>query len=302
MQTEPFVDGLAYPECPRWHRGAVWLSDQHAGVVVKVDVPGAGRPAPVAEEVAAPPTEPAGLGWAPDGTLLVVSMHDRRLLAFDPDGAGAPGTGGGRFRTVADLAPFHPGLSNELLVDPAGRAYVGNIGFDYYGGQDPRPTVVVLVHPDGAVRVAADDLLVPNGMVLTPDGATLVVAESFAHRLTAFTVAADGSLGHRRVFADLDDDIPDGICLDADGAVWYAAIGRHQVVRVLPGGGPAGKGTVDERVSTGDREAVACMLGGPDRRRLFVCTTLHLDPEHSVPARSGRLEVVDVAVPGAGLP
>lgn len=292
MPTEPFVDGLAYPECPRWHDGAVWLSDQHAGAVVRVDLSGS------SEVVARLAAEPAGLGWRPDGTLLVVSMHDHRLLAVDPDPGDPDGTS---FSPVADLSPFHPGLSNELLVDPAGRAYVGNIGFDFYGGDDPRPTVVVLVDPDGGVRVAADDLLVPNGMVLTPDGETLIVAESFAHRLTAFTVAADGSLGGRRVFADLGEEIPDGICLDADGAVWFASIARHEVVRVLPGG-PAGRGRVDERVSTGDREAVACMLGGPDRRRLFVCTTLHLDPEHSVPARSGRLEVVDVAVPGAGLP
>ena len=290
MQTEPFVDGLCYPECPRWHDGAVWLSDQHAGVVVRVAMSDSGGSGTV-EEVAALPTEPAGLGWAPDGTLRVVSMHDHRLLSLDL-AAGADG----RFELVADLSAFHPGLSNELLVDPAGRAYVGNIGFDYYGGDDPRPTVVVLVDPDGTVRVAAADLLVPNGMVLTPDGRTLVVAESFAHRLTAFTVAADGSLADRRVFADLGDDIPDGICLDAEGGVWYAAIGRHEVVRVVSGG------QVTDRVSTGDREAVACVLGGPDRRRLFVCTTLHLDPEHSVPARSGRLEVVDVAVPGGCLP
>jgi sugar lactone lactonase YvrE len=280
MRTETVAEGLVYPECPRWRDGSIWLSDQHAGSIVRVD------PGGEWEEVAAVEAEPAGLGWTPDGTFLVVSMHDHRLLSATEDG----------FETVADLSALHPGLSNELVVDAAGRAYVGNIGFDFYGGEAPRPTVVVLVGEDRVPRVAADDLLVPNGMVIVPDGKTLVVAESFAHRLTAFDIEADGSLVNRRVFADLGEDIPDGICLDAEGAIWYASIGQHEVVRVLPGG------VVADRVSTGEQEAVACMLGGDDRRQLYVCTTLHLDPEHSVPARSGRLEVATVAVPGAGLP
>jgi len=176
------VSGLAYPECPRWHDGALWLSDQHDGTVLRLSDTGA------SEVVVAVPGGPAGLGWTPEGTLLVVSMHDHRLLAFD----------GAQLRTVADLSGLHPGLSNDMVVDEAGRAYIGNIGFDFYAGEEPRTTVVVLV-ADGQVTVAADALLVPNGMVI--DGPALVVAESFAHRLTAFDRADDASLTGRRVFA-----------------------------------------------------------------------------------------------------
>lgn len=272
------VDGLAYPECPRWHDGTLWLSDQHAGVVLRVGADGV--PVTVAEV----PGGPAGLTWLPDGALLVVSMHDRRLLALDTPADDGPPV----VRPVAELGALHPGLSNELVCDPVGRAYVGNIGFDYYGGEAPRPTVLAMVE-SGSVRAIVDDLLVPNGMVI--DGRVLVVAESFAHRLTAFDIGEDGGLHGRRVHADLGSDIPDGICLDAEGAIWYAAIGRHEVVRVLPGG------RVTDRVATGDREAVACVLGGDNLDILFICTTADLDPGRSVAVRSGRVEAVTVEVP-----
>jgi sugar lactone lactonase YvrE len=172
-----------------------------------------------------------------------------------------------------------------MVVDEAGRAYIGNIGFDFYGGEEPRTTAVALV-ASGQVSVAADGLLVPNGMVL--DGGSLVVAESFAHRLTAFDRDADGVLSGRRLFADLGDEIPDGICIDAEGAIWYAAIAKHEVVRVLPGGQET------DRIRTNGGEAVACVLGGTT---LFVCTTDEMDPGRSVAARRGRIEAVDVAVP-----
>lgn len=270
MQT--MVGGLAYPECPRWHGGALWFSDQHAGTVQRL-VPGRS-----AEVVTAVDGDPAGLGWTPEGTLLVVSMHRHAVLVRRPSGA---------LETVADLTHLHPGLSNDMVVDAEGRAYVGNIGFDYYGGEEPRPTVLAMVE-GGRCSVAADDLLVPNGMVLTADD-RLVVAESFAHRLTAFRRGPGGELTDRHVFADLGDEIPDGICIDAEGGIWYASIGRHEVVRVLPGGRVVG------RVPTGDREAVACVLGGST---LYVCTTLELDPARSTAARSGRVEAVEVTVPG----
>lgn len=279
-KTERLISGLAYPECPRWRGDLLYFSDQHGGQVLRTDLRGN------VDTVLDLPSEPAGLGWDPRGDLLVVSMHDRRLLkviADDPE-------------TIADLGDFHPGLSNELLVDGAGRSYVGNIGFDFYGGEEATSTCVVMVDADGHVTVAADGLLVPNGMVLAEAGRRLIVAESFAHRLTAFDVADDGTLSNRSVFADLGDSVPDGICLDVEGGVWFGAIGEHQVVRVLEGG------TITDRVSTGDAEAIACTLGGPDLTTLLVCTSGTFDPTRTVVERSGAIEVVEVDVAGAGTP
>ena len=196
---------------------------------------------------------------------------------------------------------------------PAGRCYIGNIGYDIYGGEERRTTVLVLVdlttglgqadaRPSGHDRplvepqVVADDLMVPNGTVITPAGDRLIIAESLAQRLTSFRIAADGSLGDRQVFADLGEETPDGICLDADGGIWFASVNEHQVVRVEEGG------TVTERIATSGRRAIACMLGGDDRRDLYVCATRTLDPNKSREIRGGSIEVCRVDVPGAGLP
>jgi sugar lactone lactonase YvrE len=282
-RSSPLVEGLVYPECPRWHSGLLWFSDQHAGIVATVD------PAGRLEEALAVPGRPAGLGWLPDGTLLVVSMDDHALLAREGSG----------LRPVADLSPLHPGPSNDMVVAANGDAYIGNIGFDYYGGEPARTTVVALVRTaGGGPVVAAGDLLVPNGMVITPDARHLVVAESFAHRLTRFDIAADGTLSGRRVFAELGERIPDGICLDADGGVWFASVTDHSVLRVVEGG------AITHRVSTGDRQAYACMLGGPDRRTLFLCTANADEPAAAIAARGGAIETLDAPAPapGAGLP
>ncbi len=218
-----------YPECPRWHDGALWFSDQHAGTVCAVDIRGR------LSEVMRVPGRPAGLGWRPDGTMLVVSMDHHALLAY----------GSGELRPVADLSAFHPGPSNDMVVTATGDAYIGNIGFDYYGGESPRTTGLVLVRAGSrrAVEVA-EDLMVPNGMVATGDGRHLIVAESFAHRLTRFDIGTDGALSARRVYADLGDHIPDGICLDADGGIWFASVTDHAVLRVVEGGfdHPSGHG------------------------------------------------------------
>ena len=289
--TEIVADGFAYPECPRWRADGLWFSDQHAEQIVRIGPDG------VPETMAHVPGGPAGIGWLPDGTLLAVSMHDRALLqiGFRADD-GEPVQRSAELTIVADLAPCHPGLSNEMVVDARGRCYVGNIGFDFYGGEEPRPTVLVVVEPGSEPRVVAEDLLVPNGTVITARGDRLIIAESFAHRLTSFRVGPRGNLDDRRVFADLGDEIPDGICMDAGQGVWYGSIGRHEVVRVEEGG------RVTDRVSTGDREAIACMLGGDDRRDLFVCTSRTLDPLESVTALSGAIEVVRVDLPGEGRP
>lgn len=276
MGLSVVAEGFAHPECPRWHDGALWFSDQHAGEVVRVE------PTGEVERVVRVEGRPSGLGWRPDGTLLVVSMLDKRLLALHDH----------ELTVVATFDDVHGGPSNDMVVDGRGRAYVGNIGFDFYSGEEGRPTVLTMVEVDGTVRVVADDLLVPNGAVITPSG-QLVIAESWRNRLTCFDIADDGGLANRAVFADLGaGTIPDGICLDAEGAVWFASLhDRFEVVRVARGG------EVLDRVPTGTHEPIACVLGGDDGRTLFVCTSEHLKPEESVVARTGRIEAVTVDVP-----
>ncbi|HWF23502.1 MAG TPA: SMP-30/gluconolactonase/LRE family protein [Acidimicrobiales bacterium] len=310
--TEVVVDGLAFPECPRWRPDGLWFSDQHGGQIFRI------RPGGEAEVMAQIPGGPSGLGWTPDGTLLAVSMHEKKLFAVvladpDPDSGSAPIGEGAALTVVSDLGPYHPGLSNDMVVDASGRCYIGNIGYDIYGGEERRTTVLVLVDPTigrgrddaGASgydrplvepQVVADDLMVPNGTVITPAGDRMIIAESLAQRLTSFRIAADGSLSDRQVFADLGEETPDGICLDDDGGIWFASVNEHQVVRVEEGG------RVTDRIATSGRRAIACMLGGDDRRDLYVCATRTLDPNKSREILGGSIEVCRVDVPGAGLP
>ena len=273
------LDGLAFPEGPRWHDGKFFFSDMHAHQVRAVDM--AGKSQLICEV----PAEPSGLGWLPDGRMLVVSMTDRKLLRLDRDG----------LKMVADmskLAPFH---CNDMVVDAAGRAYVGNFGFDLHANEKPRGTTLVMVAPVGSARIVAEELMFPNGMVITPDGKTLIVGETFGRRLTAFDVAADGSLKNRRVWADLGKSLPDGICLDAENAIWVACPTGSEVIRVKQGG------EVTERIKV-ETDAFACMLGGPDGRTLFVATAANSDPEKCRADRTGRIEMTQVEVPRAGLP
>jgi sugar lactone lactonase YvrE len=275
------VEGLRFPEGPRWHDGRLVLSDQHDRRVLSVGIDGS------VETVVEVPAGPSGLGWLPDGRMLVVSMEDRRLLRLDPDG----------LHEVADLSALAPWHCNDMVVDAHGRAYVGNFGFDIFRGGDITPvtTVLILVDTDGTARVAADELRFPNGTVITPDGRTLVVGESYGGCLTGFTVQPDGSLTDRRLWAQLDGAVPDGICLDAEGAIWSACPMTGRVLRVREGG------EVTDVVSVGRRGAYACMLGGPDRTTLFVCTADATDPAKTG-ERRGAIELCDVDVPGAGLP
>lgn len=280
--TEPpqvLVDNLAFAEGPRWHDDRLWFSDMHSLGVFAVTANGR------VDSVVRVPGQPSGLGWLPDGRLLVVSMTDRRVLRLD----------GSSLRLHADLARIASWHCNDMVVDVSGRAYVGNFGFDLYGGETPETTRLAVVEPDGLAAIAADGLSFPNGMAITPDGKTLVVAETFAHRLTAFDRAADGSLPARRVFANLPGLAPDGICLDAEGAVWAASPTGKAVVRVLAGG------EVTDRIDLG-RPAFACMLGGSDRRTLYVCTASTSYPAKCRQRRDGRIEWLRVRVPGAGLP
>jgi sugar lactone lactonase YvrE len=279
--TEILLDGLAFPEGPRWHDDRLWFSDQHAKRVVAVDTAGA------AETVVEVPHQPSGLGWLPDGCMLVVSMLDRRLLRLEPDGS---------LVEHANLEALAPGSTNDMVVDAGGRAYVGNFGFDMYGGEAPRDTCLIAVEPDGEARVVASDLKFPNGTVITPDGGTLLVGESWGTRITAFRIAPDGSLDNRRVFATIDGATVDGMCLDAEGAIWAACPFTGRCLRIADGG------EVLDEVKGTHAGAFACMLGGPDRRTLFVCTAPTHEPAQTLAARAGRIEYVEVDVPGAGLP
>ncbi len=274
------VEGLAFAEGPRWHDGYLWYSDMHRQVVERVDLEGR------REQVCEVPNDPSGLGFLPDGRLLVVSMRDRRLLRLEADGSLVEHT------NLWDLASWH---LNDMVVDDEGRAYVGNFGFDLVSGAKPSPAELILVEPDGSARVVADGMKFPNGTVITPDGSTLIVAQSAGRDLVAFTIGDDGSLSDRRVWADLNGGTPDGICLDAEGAVWYADPVGGDCVRVGEGGKEL------DRVVTG-RKAFACMLGGPERRHLFMLTADGSVPEKAVRSLSGRIEMVEVMVAGAGTP
>ncbi|MEM7413165.1 MAG: SMP-30/gluconolactonase/LRE family protein [Myxococcota bacterium] len=276
---EARVDGLTFAEGPRWYDGALWFSDMHDHCVRRLDATG------TCSVVLTLDDEPSGLGWLPDGTLLVVSMTARQILRWD----------GNRLSVHADLSAFGAQPCNDMVTDAAGRSYVGNFGFDLHKGEKPRTTHLTLVTPDGESRVVADELAFPNGAVITPDGNTLIVGESFGARLTAFTIADDGSLTDRRVWASLEGAVPDGIGLDAEGAVWVASPVSHEVLRVHEGG------EVSERIPTGD-QAIACALGGDDRRTLFVCISPTIDPEACQRDRAARIVSKRVAVPGAGFP
>jgi sugar lactone lactonase YvrE len=278
-KTDVLLDGLAFAEGPRWRDGRLWFSDMHDQRVKTVDLDGR------CEEIVRVENDPSGLGWLPDGRLLVVSMRDRKLLRLDRDGLREHGD-------LSHIATYH---CNDMVTDAQGRSYVGNFGSDFESGAPPRTAKLALVLPDGSVRVAAEELSFPNGTVITPDGRTLIVGESFGGRLTAFDIAGDGSLSNRRVWAQLEKAVPDGICLDAENAIWVASPLSGEVLRVREGG------EVTERIRVAS-QAIACMLGGPRRTTLFVCTSESLRGDDCRAKRSAKIEVVEVSVPGAGLP
>jgi len=282
LKTKTLLNGLAFPESPRWHNGKLWFSDMHAPKVITLDLKGKTG---IIVEV---PNRPSGLGWLPDGRLLVVSMRDRRLMRLDADG----------LKCAADLSGFVSGDCNDMVVDAKGRAYIGNFGRGTNLAKDFKigPAEIVMVTPDGKTRIVADDLVFPNGSVITPDGRTFIVAESFASRLTAFDIKPDGGLTGRRVWAELDKNvIPDGICLDAEGAVWAANAAGKYIIRVKAGG------EVTHRIEL-KANSYACTLGGEDRRTLFILTAPSSDAVECRRLSGGCIEMVKVEVPGAGLP
>ncbi|TDI60545.1 MAG: hypothetical protein E2O92_05230 [Alphaproteobacteria bacterium] len=278
---EVISDGLIFVEGPRWHEGRFWFSDMYGHVVYSI-APGRER-----QVECTVPNKPSGLGWLADGRLLIVSMADNKLLRREADGT---------LVDHADLSALAPGLLNDMVVDTGGRAYVGNFGYDLFGGAEPKTACLILVEPDGASRIVADGLNMPNGTVITADGKLLVVAESFGSRLTAFDIADDGSLSGRRIWAQLPDEIvPDGICMDAEGAIWVASPFTNECLRVREGG------EITERVPTG-RMAIACVLGGEDRRTLYICTSEATEEDECITKKSNRIETMRVVIPGAGLP
>ncbi len=274
------LEGLRFGESPRWHDGRLWFCDWGAERLITLD--GDGR----AETVTEVHSFPFCIDWLPDGRLLIVSAADRAVLTL-ADGALA---------VHADLS----GLSanppnNEIVVDGRGNAYVDGGGFDLRAGEPFAPGTIALITPERDVREVADDIHFGNGMAVTPDNTTLIVAESYGRRLSAFTIAADGSLSQRRVWADLGDGVPDGICIDAEGAVWYADVPNRRCVRV------AEDGEVLQTVQA-DRGCFACMLGGPEMRTLFIVAREWHGGDIAAGDGTGQILAIETEVPKAGWP
>jgi sugar lactone lactonase YvrE len=293
--TRLIAEGLSFTECPRWHGGRLWFSDVLAGEVFVADADGGNlqRYASLAAITGSADAWVTGLGWDHEGRLLVISM--KACQVFRETRAGR-----GEFRIHADLSHIFSHHCNDMVVDARGRAYVGGYSFNIIKGDKPTPSEVVLVDVDGSVRAVADGLMVPNGIVLIDEGKTLIVAESQGLCLTAFDVdRADGSLSNQRKWAGLANG-PDGMCADVEGCIWVSSPPTREFLRVREGG------EVLDRISTGDHQAIACMLGGSDRRTLYMCTN-RPSPAGSTTqdvkeARRSLIEAAEVQVPGGGLP
>jgi sugar lactone lactonase YvrE len=276
------MTGIAFGESPRWHDDRLWFSDWGAQEVIAVDLEGKSE---VIVHVQFP-SFPMCIDFLPNGRLLVVSARDRLLLRMEPDGS---------LVTYADLTSLSDHGFNDIVVDGRGNAYVNDVGFDFPGGEFA-PGTIALVTPDGSARQVADGVAFPNGMVVTPDNSTLIVAESYGQKLTAFDIAADGSLSNRRVWADLDGGVPDGICLDAENAVWYGDVPNKRCVRVREGG------EVLQTIEL-DRGCFACALGGANKRTLFMIATVWGGPANMADAaRTGQVLTVEAPAPGVGWP
>lgn len=278
VSTRILIDGLMFGEGPRWHDGALWLSDMHAQQVLKVTPQGEKEVI-----VAISDDQPSGLGWLPDGDLLIVSMGKRALLRYD----------GSQLSVHADLSTLASWHCNDMVVDQAGRAYVGNFGFDLHNAATPAPAEIICVEPTGEARIVAENVMFPNGTVITPDGKTLIVGETFGRKLTAFDIATDGDLSNPRTWADLPDGaVPDGICLDTGGGIWSASPTSNECIRQVEGG------EITHRIPL-ERGAFACMIGDGD---LYVLTSSSSVPAECMTRRDARVEVYEAPYPAAGWP
>lgn len=275
------MDGLVFGEQPRWHDDRLWFSDWGTQEVIAVDLDGESEVALRGRSF------PLCVDWLPDGRLLVVSAREGLLLRQEPDGS---------LQTHGDLGSVSsPPAGNELVVDGRGNAYVNGGGFDLMAGDDFAPGIVALVAPDGSARQVADGLAFPNGMLVMPDDQTLIVAESYAKRLTAFDITTDGSLTNGRVWAELGDGVPDGICADVENAVWYADVPSKRCVRVREGG------EVLQTIDL-DRGCFACALGGANRETLFMIANEWSGPANMFQGRSTQVLTARAPAPGAGRP
>ena len=268
--------GLAMGESPRWHDGRLWLSDWGAQEVLSVDLDGN------SEIAVRMPSMPFCFDWLAGGALAIVSGREGQLLRREADGSLA---------TLAELNAISRGPWNEIVVDGVGNAYVNSIGFDFPGGEFV-PGIIAAVAPDGSGRQVADGVAFPNGMVVTPDNSTLIVAESWGSKLTAFDIGDDGSLSNRRTWAELDGGAPDGICLDADGAIWYGDVPNRCCVRV------AETGEVLQTIEL-DRGCFACALGGADGRTLFMVVS---EWPPNMERRAGQVLTTEAPAPAARRP
>ncbi|OBG81266.1 gluconolactonase [Mycobacterium sp. E802] len=269
--TTELAHGFCFGEGPRWFEGLLWFSDMLGEAVHTVTLSGAMTTLPV------PGHSPSGLGFRPDGSLLIVSTRGRQVLRYDGD----------TVELLVDLSDLVPADLGDMVLDEHGRAYVGS--------QARSHGVIVRVDPDGTASVVADNLDFPNGMVITPDGTTLIVAESTARRLSAFTIRPDGSLTDRRVFIEGLDGPPDGLAVDAEGGVWAALTLAHGFQRIAPDGS-----TVTDRIDADGRTAIACALGGVEGRTLFLVTTTDAYPERLVGTKLSRVDTVTVDIPAPG--
>ena len=288
--TGVLTGGIHFGEGPRWREGRLWFSDFYSHAVKSVSLAGDLRTEVEIDD------RPSGLGWMPDGSLLIVSMTKRQVLRRAP---------GGKIAIHADLSHIASFHCNDMVVDAAGGAYVGNFGFDLDAAIESRGVPSVLadhptaklayVAPDGQTRIAAEDMHFPNGPVITPDGKTLIVGETLAGVLTAFDIGPDGDLSHRRVWAPCQPRVPDGICLDAAGAIWVANPIAPECVRIAEGG------EVLEVIETG-QPCYACMLGGDDGKTLFMVTAASSDAHQAAASQTGKILTATVDSPRAGLP
>jgi len=275
------MTGISLGESPRWHDGRLWFCDWGTQRVIAVDSRGNH------EVIFTIDSFPFSIDWLPGGALLIHSSHDRRLLRREEDGT---------LTTHADLSGLSDWGFNEIVVDGRGNAYVNAVNFDFMAGEPSRGGIVAVVAPDGSARQVADEVMFPNGMAVTPDNSTLIVAESHASRLTAFDIAANGDLSNRRVWADLGEAAPDGICIDSEGAVWYADVPHRRCVRVAVGG------EVLQTIDV-DRGCFACMLGGDDGTTLFIVAAEWNGPSHAGKGEpAGLVLAATVDVPHAGWP
>jgi sugar lactone lactonase YvrE len=280
-QLDTVMEGLSFGEAPRWRPEGLYFVDIYLHQIGLLRANG------TCEVVATLQGPVSGLGWLPDGRLLVVAMREKQVMRLEANG---------QIVVHADLSSIATGLANDMVVAGDGTAFVGNFGFSLHPPSPFRPAALARISPDGIATAAAGDLCFPNGMVITPDAGTIVVAESAAKRLLAFDLSPSFELSNRRTWAELSDGaFPDGICLDEEGAIWVASPSTSEVLRVMEGG------RVVHRIATG-QQAIACMLGGDTRQTLFVLTAESREPSFCSQIHTARIQAVEVSVAGCGWP